>query len=225
MENSKLKKAKEQAIKVFWIFIVGSIIGCIVETMVGVIFDKTLKIRQGLIYGPFIPIYGIGLVMYYIIISNVKDIKKVFVLSMILGGAIEYFCSLFQEIFFGTVSWDYSNMFLNIGGRTSLLFCVFWGIAGVAFVKFVLPALNKMDIYISNKKFKLVTGIIAIFMVINVGISCVAGARQNERVQKIEANTKLDAFLDKHYPDSVMDKVYSNKMNRTRPPKVEKAKI
>ncbi|MCI9000705.1 MAG: hypothetical protein HFJ26_07425 [Clostridia bacterium] len=53
-------------------------------------------------------------------------------------------------------------------------------------------------------------------MLFNIGISCLAGARQNERVQKIEANSKIDAFLDKHYPDRVMDKVYSNKMNRPK---------
>ena len=216
MEKIKFEEVKKLLIKIFWIFLIGSIIGCIMETFVGIIFDKTFKIRQGLIYGPFIPVYGIGLVLYYIIISNVKDMKKVFILSMILGGCIEYFCSLFQEICFGTVSWDYSNMFLNIGGRTSLLFCFFWGIAGVLFVSFILPIIKKMDIYIFRNEFKYVTIIFVIFMVMNIGISCVAGARQNERQQKIEAHTKLDAFLDKYYPDKVMDRVYYNKMNRTK---------
>ncbi len=225
MEKSKFQKINSHIIKIFWVFLIGSVIGCIIETIVGLIFDKTFQIRQGLIYGPFIPVYGIGLVMYYLIISNVKDIKKVFILSMILGGAIEYFCSLFQEICFGTVSWDYSGMFLNIGGRTSLMFCLFWGIAGVVFVKFILPFFKKMDMYIYNKKFKCITAVLAVFMVINVSISCMAGARQNERMQKIEANTQLDAFLDKHYPDWVMNKVYSNKINRTKAPSPERAKM
>ncbi len=216
MEKSKVQEIKKQCVKIFWIFLIGSIIGCIMETIVGLIFDKTFKIRQGLIYGPFIPVYGIGLVLYYIIISNVKDMKKVFVLSMILGGGIEYFCSLFQEICFGTVSWDYTDMFLNIGGRTSLLFCFCWGIAGVFFVKFILPVIKKMDIYICRNEFKYVTLVFAIFMMMNVGISCVAGARQNARVQKIEAHSKLDAFLDKHYSDKVMDRVYSNKITKTK---------
>lgn len=216
MEKQKLQIIKEELIKVFWVFLIGSIVGCIVETLVGIIFDHSFKIRQGLIYGPFIPVYGIGAVMYYFIVSKVNDVKKAFVLSMILGGAIEYFCSLFQELCFGTVSWDYSNMFLNIGGRTSLLFCICWGILGVLFVKFAQPLLQKIDIYIGNKQFKCITVILVGFMLFNIGISCLAGARQNERVQKIEANSKMDAFLDKHYPDRVMDKVYSNKMNRIK---------
>ena len=89
MEESKLQKIESQVIKIFWVFLIGSVIGCIIETIVGLIFDKTFQIRQGLIYGPVIPVYGIGLVMYYVIISTVKDIKKVFLLSMLLRGAIE----------------------------------------------------------------------------------------------------------------------------------------
>lgn len=221
MKNEKFVQTKEELIKIFWVFLIGSIIGCIVETLVGIIFDHSFKIRQGLIYGPFIPVYGIGAIMYYFIVSRIKDTKKIFILSMFLGGAIEYFCSYFQELCFGTVSWDYSNMFLNIGGRTSLLFCFCWGILGVLFVKFLFPLLQKIDIYIGNMQFKYITAILVSFMIFNIGISCLAGARQNQRVQKIEADSKMDAFLDKHYPDVVMDNVYSNKMNRIKVPKIE----
>lgn len=216
MEENNVQTKKELLIKIFWVFLIGSIAGCIIETIVGIIFDHSFQIRQGLIYGPFIPVYGIGAIMYYFIISKVKDTKKIFLCSAILGGSVEYFCSYFQELCFGTVSWDYSNMFLNIGGRTSLLFCICWGLAGLLFVKFVMPLLRKIDIYIGNKQFKCITAILATFMILNIGISCLAGARQNERVQKIEANSKMDAFLDKHYPDQFMDKIYSNKKNRTK---------
>lgn len=217
MGDTKFDKIKKETVKLFWVFIIGSIAGCIVETIVGVIFDHTFHIRQGLIYGPFIPVYGIGAVMYYGIISHIKDLKKVFILSMILGGAIEFACSYFQEIWFGTVSWDYSGMFLNIGGRTSLLFCACWGIAGVLFVKYVLPLLRKIENYIGNTKFKWATVLLTIFMIFNIAISCAAGSRQNERMQKLEPQTSFDAFLDKHYPDRLMNKVYSNKINRIKP--------
>ena len=81
MNKEKLQKIKDELVKIFWVFLIGSVIGCIVETLVGIIFDHSFKIRQGLIYGPFIPVYGIGAVMYYFIVSKVKDVKKVFVCS------------------------------------------------------------------------------------------------------------------------------------------------
>ncbi len=215
-QQIKFQNVKNKVIKIFWVFIIGSILGCILETIVGTVSSRSFQLRKGLIYGPFIPVYGIGLVIYYLIISNIKDIKKVFLLSMILGAGVEFACSYFQELCFGTVSWDYSDMPFNIAGRTSLLFAIYWGIAGVVFVKFILPLLLKLDICISNKKFRYITVIVATFMIFNICISWAAGVRQNERVQKIEPNSKLDAFLDKHYPDYVMDKVYSNKITRVK---------
>lgn len=41
----------------------------------------------------------------------------------ILGGAYEYVCSVFTEIVFGKVFWDYSKIPFNLGGRINLLYC------------------------------------------------------------------------------------------------------
>ena len=64
---------------------------------------------------------------------------------MLLGGIVEYLCSYFQELLFGTISWDYSNLWFNINGRTSLLHCTYWGIGGVLFMKYVMPLINHID--------------------------------------------------------------------------------
>ena len=49
------KKIKNELIILFWLFIIGSIAGFIFEITV-VFFQKGhFELRQGLIYGPFIP--------------------------------------------------------------------------------------------------------------------------------------------------------------------------
>ena len=40
-----------------------------------------------------------------------------------------------------------------------------------------------------------------------------AGQRQMERVQNISANSRLDTYLDKKYPDKLLDTIFSNKKN------------
>ena len=112
---------------IFWVFIIGSIIGYIVETIVAIVQNGHFMSRKGLIYGPLIPVYGAGLVIYYLVISKIKDESnlKIFLVTMLLGGIVEYLFSFFQEKFFGTVSWDYSNLWFNINGRTSLLHCLY----------------------------------------------------------------------------------------------------
>ena len=68
---------KRELITIFWIFIIGSILGYIFEMTV-VLFQKGhFETRQGLIYGPFIPVYGIGGIVYYILLSQIETRNKV----------------------------------------------------------------------------------------------------------------------------------------------------
>lgn len=203
---------KSKLMKLFWIFLIGSVVGCLVETVVCIVQKGHFEFRQGLLYGPFIPVYGIGAVVYELLLFKVKDLKKAFFLSMILGGCVEYFCSWIQEVWFGTVSWDYSNLWFNINGRTSLLHCLYWGIGGMLFVKWLVPFFDKLGVYsMEHMKFQYLTMFLVTFLSVNIAVSCLAAERQKERIQNKVAEDKIDTFLDKHYPDSVMDIVFSNK--------------
>lgn len=201
---------------IFWVFIIGSMIGYGVETIVAIIQNGHFASRQGLLYGPLIPVYGIGLVVYYLVISKIKNKGnlKIFIITMVLGGIVEYLFSFFQEKFFGTVSWDYSNLWFNLNGRTSLLHCLYWGTGGVLFVKYVYPFIEKLINKIDILALKQITVILLVLLAFDVGISCIAANRQRERIEGVVANSSLDRFCDEYYPDSVMDYIYSNKINK-----------
>ncbi len=205
------KKIINYIIKIFWIFVIGSVFGFFAEMFYALVYTRTLEIRQGLIYGPFIQIYGMGAVAYYILISNIQEPKKAFFAGVIMGSTLEYLCSFFQEIFFGTISWDYSDLFMNLNGRTSLLYAVYWGIIAVAYLKIVYPAFQKMEPMIEKKSISIVTVLFMLFMTFDITISCMAGSRQQERRQNVPANGAIDEFLDRVYPDEVLDRIYNNK--------------
>lgn len=220
---------KEELIKLFWIFVVVSILGCIMETIVCLVQLGHFEVRQGVIYGPFIPVYGAGAVLFYLLVpkitgattDNAKEINsiKIFLYTMILGGLTEYLFSYAQECLFGTVSWEYGALRFNLNGRTSLLHCIYWGLGGILFIKWIYPHTEKWGQFENiNKKAKIATTFFFIFMIFNMLISMLAGYRQLERTRNIEANTKLERFLDEHYPDSVMDIIFSNKQytNQTK---------
>lgn len=205
------KKIINYSIIIFWIFVIGSIFGFFAEMLYALVYTRTIEIRQGLIYGPFIQIYGIGAVAYYILISNIQEPKKAFIMGMIMGGALEYLCSFFQEIFFGTISWDYSNMFMNLNGRTSLLYCVYWGMIAIIYLKIIYPAFQKIEPLIYQKSIRVLTIFFMLFMTFDIVISCLAGSRQQERRRNIPADSKMDVFLDQAYPDVLLDRIYNNK--------------
>ena len=207
------KKILKEIIIIFWIFIIGSILGYIYE-MILVFFQKGyFESRQGLIYGPFTPVYGIGGIVYYLFLNKikVKDKVQIFFITMVLGGITEYICSLVQEKAFGTISWDYSYLPLNINGRTSLLHCTYWGIAGILYITYINPVIEKIKQKADKISLKVVTTILAVFMIFNINISWIAADRQTERKHNVAPQNKLDLFLDKAYPDEYMNKIFANK--------------
>ena len=209
----KQEKYINKIIKIFWVFIIGSIIGYAIEMVVGLVQNGHFVSRQGLVFGPFAQVYGLGILAYYLIVPKIKGgYLKIFFVTMILGGIVEYLCSYFQEILFGTISWDYSHLLFNINGRTSLLHCTYWGIGGVLFMKYILPLINKIDKITKDAYFRTITALFIIFMLFNISVSSMAAIRQNERNREIGASNNIDVFFDKYYSDEVMDNIYENKI-------------
>ena len=198
--------------KIFWIFLKGSIIGYGLEMIVGLVQNGHFVSRQGLLFGPFIQVYGVGLVAYYLVISNIrkKSYIKIFFITMLLGGIVEYLFSYLQETWFGTISWDYSNLLFNIHGRTSLLHCLYWGIGGVLFVRFILPLIRNLNGWCKNTNFRYITAFLVLFITFDIVMSGMAGSRQLERKNNIAANGYIDNFFDEYYPDEKLEQIYSN---------------
>lgn len=201
--------------KLLWVFIVGCIAGYILEVGFHFFRTHTYQTRQGLIYGPFAPVYGIGMLAFYLVLPKLNKTIDIFFVSSILGGVTEYLCSYFQQRWFGTISWDYSGSFMNINGRICLIFCIVWGILGIAFIKWIYPFMEYAFDRITFKTLAQVTTIVAtVFMIFNISISSLAAQRQYARRNKITAQNNIDEFLDKHYPDEFMNRVYANKIDK-----------
>lgn len=210
--RSSLKKVSF----IFLVFVIGSFIGFAWENILTII-KGAYHLRQGLLYEPLIPIYGLGALIFYFVYAKTEfsDNKalcllKVFLLAFIVGGITEYFCSFFQEKIFGTISWNYSYMKFDLNGRTSLLHCSFWGLMGLFFYLVVMPVLNKLKNCLDKRYFQVLTIVLSICFLCDVTISFVACYRRDERRNNIENNTRLAVFLDNHYTDEVIDRVYNN---------------
>ena len=213
MKKNKIVKGINFIIKIFWIFVIGSVFGFVIEMLYATVYTRTLVIRQGLIYGPFIQVYGMGAVAYYFLIRKFEEPRDAFFAGAIMGGVLEYLCSFFQEIFFDTISWDYSGFLLNLNGRICLLYCVYWGIIAVVFLKIVYPYLEKIEPLIYKKSVRILTVFMVLFMTFDITISALAANRQQERREEIPPKNNLDLFLDKAYPDEFLDRIYNNKKN------------
>lgn len=199
------------------VFAIGCVFGTYYEEIItlvkGLWENGTLEwfSRRGLVYGPFSPIYGVGAVGIYLMFYQTKaKWLTCLVGGALAGGVFEYLASVLQEWVFATRSWDYSDRFLNIGGRTTIPYMVFWGILVVFTARWLYPTLNRAYGKLVGRGLNMFCMGLAIFLIFDIGMSLAANWRQAERREGGEAENRLDEFFDEHFPDERLKKVYEN---------------
>ena len=70
----------------------------------------------------------------------------------------------------------------------------------------------KRSIASFRKSIRIFTVFFSAFMIFDIVISCMAADRQEKRHKNISAQNSIDVFLDKTYPDELLDKIYANKI-------------
>ena len=207
--------------KLFWVFLIGSIIGVFYEELLTVVYnfietgEYIWSPRRGVIWGPLSPIYGFGAVFMTIALVGYNDKWYMsFIKTALIGGIFEYLVSFFQEILLHTVAWDYSGFFLNIGGRTTVPYMLAWGLLGVIFVKVVYPLMSKFIESFPMSSGNTITIILLIIVSLDIIISWSAIARQSLRKENITPITFIGVAYDKYFNDDFLYKHFPNTISK-----------
>ena len=168
--------------------------------------------RSSVVWGPFSIVWGLAIAAATLLLHRYRDKSDgfLFAVGTFLGGAYEYVCSVFTEMVFGKVFWDYSSYPLNLGGRINLLYCFFWGIAAVIWMKKLYPKISGLIEKIPMNTGKIITWIFVIFMSINMVVSSLALIRSTERANGIPASATWQQLMDEHYDDATLQQIYPN---------------
>lgn len=198
--------------KVFLIFIIGAFLGDATETIFCYLTAGEWMSRSSVVWGPFSLVWGLGLAIGTLVLYSYRNRTSwtLFLFGAVLGGAFEYLCSVFTEVAFGKVFWDYSHQPFNLGGRTSLLFCFFWGIAVVVWFKALYPRLSGWIERLPMRLGKALTWCLAAFMLANVGVSVLALARAQSREAEKPAGSAWEELMDRYYDDETLQRIYPN---------------
>ena len=212
-------KAKEERFargcgffKLASLFILGAFLGDIVETVFCLATTGRLMSRSSLVFGPFSIVWGLACALLTWILYRYRDKsdRYIFVFGTILGGAYEYVCSVFTEMVFGTVFWDYSEIPFNLGGRINLLYCFFWGIAAVVWMTGVYPFLSRQIAKLPSRAGRAVCSVLLVLLAADMLISALALARYSERQTGSPEQTAVGQILDEYFPDEFIEKRYEN---------------
>lgn len=199
--------------KLVSLFFIGAFLGDITETIFCLITAGKLMSRSSVVYGSFSIVWGLGCAFLTAILYRIrnKNDSYIFIAGTLLGGVYEYICSVFTELVFGTVFWDYSKFAFNLGGRINLLYCFFWGIAAVVWMKLLYPRLSAWIEKIPMKAGKIICTVMLVFMIFDCLLSAMALDRYTERnTTGKQAQNEVESFLDEHFGDERMERIYPN---------------
>lgn len=123
-----------------FLFFIGSISGWIIELIFRrfILRDK-LVINPGFLVGPYLPIYGFGLCIFFLLSQiNLNGILVILIMAAAVT-LVEYIAGLIFIKRMGIMLWDYSANWGNIDGVICPLFSFFWLIAAAIYYYFINP--------------------------------------------------------------------------------------
>ena len=131
---------------IMWIFLIGSVIGLVFEVVVSFILDGRWESRVGFVLGPISPLYGLGAAIGTLAVNPLrgKSVFAQFTAAALVGGLLEYLAGTFLEERYGIVAWSYIDQPLNLHGHTRASIMLVWGVVGIVWALWVLPALYRL---------------------------------------------------------------------------------
>lgn len=130
-------------------FLLYSILGFLLETVRSFLVNS--KFTSGILYGPWTPIYGIGIVIVILIsnylfvhlhLSRWAETFITFVIITLILTLLEWIGGILIEKIFHTVFWDYSKEAFSIGKYISLSKSLMWGVGSILFIYVLKPLLE-----------------------------------------------------------------------------------
>lgn len=204
----------------FWLFLIGALLGDIVETIFCRITMGVWMSRSSLVWGPFSVVWGLAIALITALLyrDRNKGEARLFLVGTLLGGAYEYICSVFTEIVFGKVFWDYSGIPFNLGGRINLLYCFFWGIAAVVWFRLLYPRIARLITLILHRTGRILTTALVLFMIADIFVSILALVRYDTRANGSEAVHRWEQLMDTYFDDARMERIYPNAIPQSNTP-------
>ncbi len=197
--------------KLAWLFVLGSVMGCLAETLWYLYLRGHLMSRRGVLIGPFSPIYGVMMVLVTLLLYRVRR-KNGWILyfsSMALGTGFEYMCSWLMEHVLGTKSWSYVNKAFNLNGRVCLQMSILWGVVGFLYIRLVYPLISRTIENFKPKFGKIVGTVLCIFLLLDCFFSLGVSLRQTGRREGRAPRNSIEKWIDRVYTDEVLKEIYT----------------
>lgn len=179
-----------------YLFFIGSLLGWVLELLYRNLHSRRKKwINPGFCTGPYVPLYGFGLSVLYLLasleqyhlISSPFWNKAALFATMALGMTlIEYIAGVLCLKVMKVRLWDYSDNWGNIQGIICPLFSLIWAVLGAVYYFLIHPyILDALEWLSNNLAFSFFIGMFFGIFILDVAHSA-------------QLTVKLKRFADEH---------------------------
>ena len=206
-----------------------SVLGWIWESIYCTIKERKWQ-NRGFLYGPLCPIYGFGsivaLFVYDLILLG--TVPKLSWWMILLAGfffsmILEYPTSYILEKKFHARWWDYSDLPLNINGRTCAITSIGFGIGAIIIMNYLIPSYEKIFVIIPAT---IISVLCVIFVALHssdftLTVSNLTNFQRNidelEKEFQDKMTEEVDRIFEKHSKiyGSTLSRIASFKMNES----------
>lgn len=146
------------------IFLIAAFVGWVYEIIFYYFADGAFT-NRGVLYGPWLPIYGIGAVLILFFKSLKKHPIVLFLSLMVITGVVEYIGGYVLLHMFCLRLWDYTGLFLNLDGFICLRSLLTFAVGGMVLLYFIEPKITQLLSSGSYKLNRLVALLTIIFII------------------------------------------------------------
>lgn len=191
--------------KLFWLFLVGSVIGVGMEGSFCLLTKGHWESHVVSVFGAFNILYGFGAVLFYVGAVKLRNrhIMVRVLLMTISATLLELFSGLLLQYGLGMRAWNYERNFLNYKGLICLSFSAVWGIVAYIMCKsytYINITLDKFQ----GKYWKIASVVLGMVMIVDISLTGISIARWSGRHYGVMANSKLFKEIDMEAPDEWM---------------------
>ena len=133
---------------VFEWFVVWCVCGWLYEVVWWMMIEENLGfINRGVLFGPWLPIYGFGMLFVLAVVKLFKIKKPIFIflVGTFIATAAEFIGSYIMQWTLGYFLWNYSDMFLNFEGRIAFKTSLFFGLLILFGIYWLHPRMIKIQ--------------------------------------------------------------------------------
>ncbi|MDD6057237.1 MAG: putative ABC transporter permease [Clostridiales bacterium] len=144
LASSNIKSAQDILSLFLFFFFTGSVFGFLWEVLIFLVKEGTFR-NRGFLYGPWLPIYGIGAALFYLLLHErtKKQLPSTFLLSSLIGGGLELLVGWQLNRIWGLRYWDYTGYFLHYHGYICFFSVVGFGLLGCLWLCFLSRRLRQ----------------------------------------------------------------------------------